>query len=717
MESNEIVYKQAEYAVGRLFANRNGYQYIKKNIRRLLCDGKVTSVDISNCQPTLLDQLVKKYAHYSCETINKYVMNREKILEDVSKVYNVPKSQSKDLFIRLINGGSYEKWFDDNHLVNARPTEFVYKFKDDCQHVLRNIAPTCFNDFKNFQEIAKQSGSQTENREGRALALYVMDEERKVMGHIYEYFTNELGLKPCALIHDEWLVDGCLVDKINIKAMSDYIKQKTGFTLDFKCEIVQPTTEDKEWFESHKQFVVNHPTTIMVQTKKQEDDLYTIMKSDFERENFKLVDMSEYGTWKKGFLIVRKRKDFKEAHQELGWLKKDVKKDEVKRVSFVERWFLDGNKRAYDKYDFLPPSMICPLDVFNTWDGFPIEKVDVEAMDCERILDLIRVLSNNDDATYKYVMDWLAQIIQEPGRKSGTMLVFKSKQGAGKGTLLEIFKRMMGAYVGETSTPQRDVFGTHANAHVGKLICSLDEVRASDTVKFLGQMKNLITSTSTMYNEKCMKAVEITHFCRFIFTTNASIPINMEDGESDRRNVLIECDNKYCKDAGFWKKYYEEVVNNIGVIKGFFNLLKDRDISQVDWMDFPKTELRKDIIQASLHPIIFWFDHYIQQDMVKEVDTISSAGLHKMYEIYCETSNIKLRFPNPTSFAIHLKDNIQIWDDSASDTPPKEYAGIRKRRSKSARYYEIDRKVAFEWLKMKEYTTHDRLNDPISYDF
>ena len=61
-------------------------------------------------------------------------------------------------------------------------------------------------------------------------------------------------------------------------------------------------------------------------------------------------------------------------------------------------------------------------------------------------------------------------------RKIGTAIILKSKQGAGKGTLIDIFRKMMGAYVGETSNPQQDIFGNHENIHISEILTSLDEV-------------------------------------------------------------------------------------------------------------------------------------------------------------------------------------------------------------------------------------------------
>jgi hypothetical protein len=68
---------------------------------------------------------------------------------------------------------------------------------------------------------------------------------------------------------------------------------------------------------------------------------------------------------------------------------------------------------------------------------------------------------------HEYLTNWLADIIQNPGKKSGTAVVLKSKPQAGKGTLMDLFRDMTG-YVSETSNPQGDIFGAHGNAYIEK---------------------------------------------------------------------------------------------------------------------------------------------------------------------------------------------------------------------------------------------------------
>ena len=370
----------------------------------------------------------------------------------------------------------------------------------------------------------------------------------------------------------------------------------------------------------------------------------------------------------------------------------------MKKSHFIKCWFNDGNKRVYDTYDFLPPPLVCSKEILNTWGGFQIEHQGItETDDFKYILYLIEVLTDFNKDAYDYVMNWLADIIQNPGKKCGIAVIFKSKPGAGKGTLIEILRRIMGSYISETSNPQNDLFGNHGNIHIGKLLCSLDEVKSSDTSKCLGRLKNVITSDHCVYNEKGQKQVEVKNSCRFIFTTNESFPLSID--KEDRRYFATNCSNILCKDNTFWKDFYKKLENKKS-IKGFFDHLMNRDISSVNWMAFPITELRSEIIECSLHPIIYFMDEFIRSDLFQRQGTqkISATELYSHYTAYCVDKRINVYSSNSRSFGIIFKDNIDLNG-----------CNIEKKKSHGIMVYVIDKNSVFEWLSENNYSTYDAL--------
>jgi len=428
---------------------------------------------------------------------------------------------------------------------------------------------------------------------------------------------------------------------------------------------------------------------------------YKEKKFEFELTKFKLNNSAYFYIDTQKELIRIHWMNFKISEGANFLWKAIVKKngqEEMKEVLFVEEWFKDPTKRCYNAIEMVPPPLVCPDDVFNTWKGFKIEQLDVSNRDpesCEEILQLVMVLCNNDLEVYEYVLDWLGQMLQSPAIKVGTALVFKSKEGAGKGTLLRIFSKIMGDnYVEETTHPMQDIFGTHGSTHINKILVSIDEVSSADTSKVLGRLKNIITSGRCIHNPKGIQQTEVDNYCRFIFTTNKSIPISI-DGKDDRRFCLIESSNVHCKDTAFWCNFNTNVFNREMKLFAFYKFLMGRDTSTRDWMKMPETELRKDIIGASQHPMVFWLDRFIRK-MQTQIGKYTASELHQAYKEDSLSNNNNSCVGNARSFGIIFKDRIPFAE-----------CGIIKNKTNTSNIYKIDKNAVYNWLSTNGYTAYD----------
>jgi len=686
---NNVDYKVKDYCkitLGRMYPDnvKGSYQNMFNTLRRLVIDGNLYSLDIENAHPTLLEQCCAKVGYISIP-LNIYNKNRKKVIVELMEHYKTSRDNIKNLFVRMSFGGTPDAWATDFKIKNVAHHHSITEFHKEIVYIKTEKA----NLFQNFNDALNYYGVYEKRKKGSrlydsVLAVYLQDLERQCMS-ITRAVCKAEGIEVQSLIHDEVLTSKEVSSEV-IQKIQDRIKNDIGYTLNFSAKQTVPTDEDKQWLESHTPFI----------KKVSKMMTYDTMKEEFEKTNFKLVDLSEYGTWKNNKLICRKKGDFKEAYLEMKFKKYCKVARDIVEVSFIDEWFHDANKRKYDTYDFIPPPLVCPSTVFNIWKGFDMERVDDEAKDCSRILELVNVLCEEHTESYEYVLNWLADMIQNPGKKCGTAVVLKSKQGAGKGTLVEIMRLMMGEYVSETANPLEDIFGSHGNVHIQKIMTSLDEVKKGDVVKVLGRLKNYITSNTCNYNEKGLKIVEVKNCSRFLFTTNESIPVSVD--ADDRRYCLIECSNKLCKDGVFWKDFYKSVVEDIGVIKGFYNFLKARDVSNVSWMKFPDTEFRNDIIQASLHPLIFFMDSFIQSSRcANTVNKYTSSQLFDHYKRYCADTNINCS-GNAKGFGIMFKDHI-----------PFDECNIKKVKSHGVNCYTIDKNAVFEWLKKNEYTSYEEL--------
>ena len=116
---------------------------------------------------------------------------------------------------------------------------------------------------------------------------------------------------------------------------------------------------------------------------------------------------------------------------------------------FIEPWFKRLNMRTYERLDSLPPPTIVPHYIYNTFDCFTIDnsfktqcdvgiQCDSVNTECktdynknndsivdstlEPILNHIDLLVNHDNASYEYVFNYFAHLVQKPGELPGVAL-------------------------------------------------------------------------------------------------------------------------------------------------------------------------------------------------------------------------------------------------------------------------------------------------------
>jgi len=684
-----------EVPYGRLYPNTTSIQDVWKYMRTVLSNGRVIGFDLSNSQPNILNQLCNEYIpNVKFNHLSAYVRHRDDIKKDIATHYKCKGDIAKNLIIRLCFGGTINEWKKYWDIKVNEDMTFVKKFEQDMEDIRKNHAIHCFPMYEESVKVFNIRKKSGQIKEGKCpyrsmIATYLQNIEGNMLLHWANDVLPQLGVEVATPIHDEINViatEYVLNNKEFIMCkLQKSTKEKLGFDVILKEENYTLTDSHLKQIEDHRQFVI-------------ESNKYKDIKAKFEEKGFKINDTSEFGyeNFEKK-LIVMSKANFSIRWEEIkykAWEKVGERWMEVDK-QFIKTWFADLKKRVYDKYDFVPRPLTCSENVYNMWQGFDIEKLDVEPKSCSEILELIFVLCNKDDDAYTYFMDWLAHMFQFPAIKTGTAIVLKSKQGAGKGTLIEILRKMMGDLIGETSNPQEDIFGRHGNIHIGKILTSLDEVKNGDTCKVLGRLKNIITSNKCIYNEKGQKQVEVNNMSRFIFTTNEAIPLSI-DGKEDRRYCMIECANDYCKKTEFWTAFYKNNVNDEGVIKGFFNHLMNMDISNRDWLKFPQTEFRNDIIKVSIHPIIFWFDKYIHH-MTKEEEKVGIGELNNSYKKYCSENNLSI-IGNCNGFGMVFKNKIEF-----------EECGIIKVKSSGIMKLLINREKSFQWLKDNEFTVYQSL--------
>ena len=122
---------------GRIFLNdKYGLQRIWSVFRGVLCDGIYSDFDMINAHPTILLYICKKYNIY-CGSLNDYVNNRDKHLENMVACDGITKNDAKLLYIKCINFNKPIAYFNKKKI---RYDAFI-RFDDEMK-TIQNILIT-----------------------------------------------------------------------------------------------------------------------------------------------------------------------------------------------------------------------------------------------------------------------------------------------------------------------------------------------------------------------------------------------------------------------------------------------------------------------------------------------------------------------------------------------------------------------------------------------
>ncbi len=322
-----------------------------------------------------------------------------------------------------------------------------------------------------------------------------------------------------------------------------------------------------------------------------------------------------------------------------------------KAATFVRNWMRDPNKKTYVKQEFIPDRDVCPPHIYNTFEGFYIEKYEPvnqsikDEEDLQIILGHLRRLcddgSDQVEAMTEYLTDWIAHLFQHPTGRTNAMPILKGGEGIGKTMLAELLGTLMGGghinkYYFKTPKPEQYVFG-HFNSQIAnKMLVAFEEIEKVGTDKFYSKLKDFVTTDRMTSNAKFQQEKEIRTYIRCIATTNDEDTINISD--SNRRFVPIESKREKMTTDEV-DATVEAFFHNHNALKLFYNYLMERDISKRVWSDFPKTDFYNRLMNGTADPVMSFvcdFFHTMKQfKQYRERDYICETELYASYSDHC----------------------------------------------------------------------------------
>jgi hypothetical protein len=250
-----------------------------------------------------------------------------------------------------------------------------------------------------------------------------------------------------------------------------------------------------------------------------------------------------------------------------------------KTVPLGKAWFEWGGRRQYSGVVFDPDRE--HEGYLNLWTGFGVEPDRTAS--CERLVEMVReVLCGGHEASFEYLMNWLAWKAQNPGRRNEVAVVFRGEKGVGKTTLGEVMTDIFGAH-GFVAKHVDEVAGRF-NGHLAQTAFLFgDEVMWGGDREAEGRLKKLITDASTSTERKGQDIQRSTNRVSLMMATNErwAVPVSLE---GERRFFVLDVPShrKAPKDQPdhpnriYWNELRHELDD--GGREAFFAALLDREL-------------------------------------------------------------------------------------------------------------------------------------------
>ncbi len=599
VKKNNYTYKQT-YTLsecGRYYTKGMSLQQLPREIRGFLCSGTMTDIDIVNAMPSIILMVCDKY-NIQAHSLRNYVENRTKLIDKINKTNK--KQVSKLDFIICMNRQEKTK--------SKIPEIIVFDDElKDIQNAFLNLDD--FNDIKNKIPEDKRSNL------GGCLLNYIYFHFESQINQQLRIVLNSKDCKTCS-----YQFDGNLI-------LGDYYNN----CFDWKDEIVSEVIESLDFlnedyfkmiFKAHKNSVYMPEDYEPVDN----DELYDQYKEEHEKTFFKCNKPLAYiRELNDGNLQFLSKTDFNLFMEDTTYTFEDTKK------TFADLWAKDSQKRKYEKIVFDPTNKTHDEKnkYYNTFKGFfydddkPFEVLDESK---SKYLELLNHIFTSQLERNQFI-DWVANIIQKPYRKTNWAIVLYSAMGGlGKNALIDGLTKLFQNYYSKIEKID-DIKDKFNSQFENKFLIYGDEITAN-AKKLADDLKNLITRSEMKLEKKGIDSYTINDYANFIFTTNNEHCFKID--KDDRRFYMIKCREERKPDE-FYSDLYAEYKSEDSM-RSLFNFFKTWKITYTE-NKAPLTDYKKEMMfeQVPAYIQMLYSNKMIERIANKKIGSKQLFDYSKIY--------------------------------------------------------------------------------------
>lgn len=271
-------------------------------------------------------------------------------------------------------------------------------------------------------------------------------------------------------------------------------------------------------------------------------------------------------------------------------------------------------------------------DIFSYFRGYDFKQLDkVKEEIIQPFLSHVHdVIADGNEEIYKYILVWIASILQKPSFKTETAIVILGHQGTGKNSFFtNVICKLMARYANENVTNIESIVGKFNATLENKKLLILNELQSVDMNKFLNSdaLKSVITDKVININQKNEPMRVTENVANFIMVSNNSIPVKIDS--SDRRYMVTKTSDKYKGNFDYFEKLNTSFTPEF--YENLFTFFMTMNIKDYNLRRIPNSEAKETIKEASMSSYeIFARDNY------ELINNISGPDL---FNHYCDFVN------------------------------------------------------------------------------
>ena len=637
-------------------------------------------LDMVKGHPTILYEFCKNLPvprllpAFECYLQNFETTAWQELAEHYQKVDQpvVTQGDIKDLFNSTIYGGGHNAWVakmlkgDEKKgkkpkEVNSAEHPLYTGFKQDCVAVADSI-------WEHNQELYdkvkgdglnkfKQPMSLWEKK-SRTMSFWCGIVENEILKHSYDYNCKNGLLKErtAGLSMDGFTQPPFLAaytdEEFHLNGLNDYIREKTGLAVKMIWKPFKPDTILQEVIDQRRAIpqaqVVQDLEVVGSEVNEAHPESYLNWKTDFELTHCKIINTANFmkkvlednGEFNRYAFFSSK--DLKTAYEHCRYIETNDQ-GKTKNSACIDTWLKDPEIRKYDRVDMYPPPLVCPDNVFNIWVDSPLKDKWIDADDrldeeelakANLIMDHIqKIICDQREPEFRYLMGWIAQLIQNPADKKVPAITLISLMGAGKNILTWFISLLIGnekSYT--TAAPEKYIYGKFNGIVANKIFINLDEVDKRNGYGNDGVIKNMQTFEKWTINEKMEKPYECTSYHRFMATTNNPDPV-IALTEDNRRDLILKCSNDKVEKNEENQKYFDDLVAAIRtqrVMEYLYNYFASYDLEHFGWNAkiVPKTEYQQILVKHNVSPLDTFLEWFVWRNKSKDSITVFGSEMY-----------------------------------------------------------------------------------------